>query len=118
MPCEIRTTEKFEKEAKRLIGKFPSLKSELKSLSQTLLINPKQGTPLGKNFYKIRPAIKSKGKGKSGGAGVITNLIVQKRVTDNPDHLYLATIYDKSEKENIGDKELESMLKEITAREK
>jgi hypothetical protein len=118
MPCELRTTEKFEKEAKRLIKKFPSLKSELKVLSESLSLNPKQGTAIGKNFFKIRLAIKSKGSGKSGGARVITNLIVQRRELEILDRLYLATIYDKSEKGNVTDKELESMLKEITAREK
>jgi len=117
MRCEIRTTEKFEKEAKHLIRKFPSLKSELKSLSESLESNPRQGVSLGKSFYKIRLGIKSKGVGKSGGARVITNLILQKR-SEEPDHLYLATIYDKSEKENVGNKELEQMLQEILLKEK
>ena len=118
MPCEIRTTEKFEKEAKRLIKKFPSLKSELKVLSDSLALNPTQGISLGKNFFKIRLAIKSKGTGKSGGARVITNLIVHKLEPKISDRLYLATIYDKSEKETVGNKELESMLKEITERDR
>ncbi len=34
--------------------------------------NPTSGTSLGHNLYKIRLAIASKGKGKSGGARVIT----------------------------------------------
>lgn len=49
-------------------------------------------------------AIASKGKGKSGGARVITNL----KVTETT--VYLLTIYNKSDKENITDKEL---LKDI-----
>jgi len=38
--------------------------------------NPRLGTAIGKNCYKIRLSIRSKGKGKSGGARVITHLIV------------------------------------------
>lgn len=49
-------------------------------------------------IYKIRLAIKSKGKGKSGGARVITYVL-----TDN-NEIYLLTIYDKSEFDSIDDK--------------
>jgi len=51
--------------------------------------------------------IKSKGKGKSGGARVITTLFVDDEI------VYLLTIYDKSDKTTIGDKELENLLKHI-----
>jgi len=68
---------------------------------------PEQGTPLGNNCYKIRLAIASKGKGKSGGSRVITYVHVLQTT------VYLLTIFDKSEKENIPDKELEGLLKEI-----
>ena len=67
---------------------------------------PVQGIPLGNDCYKIRLAIRSKGKGKSGGARVITCVkVVNEKV-------YLITIYDKSEKEDISSKELSSILKE------
>jgi len=65
------------------------------------------GTPLGHECYKIRLAIASKGKGKSGGARVITYLQVLKN------SIFLLSIYDKSEKENITDKELQEILKNI-----
>jgi len=62
---------------------------------------------LGNNCYKIRIAIASKGKGKSGGARIITFLqIVNKTV-------FLLSIYDKSEKENISDQELTTLLEQI-----
>ena len=118
MPCEIRTTAKFEKEAKRLIKKYPSIKAELKKLGEALSQNPKQGDPLGKNFYKVRLAIKSKGKGKSGGARVITNLIFRTDLTQEISRLYLATIYDKSERETINEIELAEMLNNILTSEK
>ena len=44
-------------------------------LFEELSENPILGTSLGDNCYKVRVAIKSKGKGKSGGARVITYII-------------------------------------------
>ena len=52
-------------------------------------------------------AITSKGKGKSGGSRVITHLKVSHT------SVYLLSIYDKSDQENISDKELKELLKEI-----
>jgi len=69
--------------------------------------NPFSGIPLKKGFYKIRLVIKSKGKGKSGGARVITYFkIVAETV-------YLISIYDKSEQSDISDSELGKLLDEI-----
>lgn len=63
-----------------------------------------QGTPLGRNCYKIRLAVSSKGRGKSGGARIITNIVISEET------VYLLSIYDKSEKENLTDKELLELL--------
>jgi len=68
---------------------------------------PELGTAIGKNCYKIRLAIKSKRKGKSGGARVITYVYV------NAETVYLLSIYDKSEKENLAEGELEALLSEL-----
>ena len=108
MSYNVKTIVVFEKQAKRLIKKYASLKLELSKLIQELKENPIQGTSLGKGCYKIRVSIASKGKGKSGGARVITNFVV----TDLT--VYLLSIYDKSDKENLTDKELEEFLKQIT----
>lgn len=97
----------FEKQAKKLIKKYPSLKKELLELVKELKRNPSQGIALGKNCFKIRIAISSKGKGKSGGGRIITNIVV----TENT--VFLLTIYDKSEQENITEKELEALLEFI-----
>lgn len=59
---------------------------------------------LGKNCFKIIIAIASKGKGKSGGARIITNFVIKE------ESIFLLTIYDKSAKENITDKELIELL--------
>jgi mRNA-degrading endonuclease RelE of RelBE toxin-antitoxin system len=68
MNFSIILSDKFKKEAKRLIKKFPSLKEELTELNGILTTHPETGTPLGNDTYKVRLAIKSKGKGISGGA--------------------------------------------------
>lgn len=72
-----------------------------------MISNPIQGTSLGKGFFKIRLAIKSKGIGKSGGAKVITFV----KVVD--EMVYLLSIYDKSEKSDINFEELNSLFGEI-----
>ncbi len=77
MNFSVIPSDKFKKEAKRLIKKFPSLKQELSELSATLEEQPDFGTPLGNEIYKVRIAIKSKGKGKSGGARVITYIVTE-----------------------------------------
>jgi mRNA-degrading endonuclease RelE of RelBE toxin-antitoxin system len=108
MSYKVKTIPKFDKELKRLVKKYPSLKSEFVDLIKGLKENPDQGTPLGNHCFKIRIAISSKGKGKSGGARVITYLQVVETT------VYLLTIYDKSEDENISDKELLELLKWIS----
>jgi mRNA-degrading endonuclease RelE of RelBE toxin-antitoxin system len=107
MKYSVIPTPKFKNEAKRLIKKFPSLKSELYFFEQELSMNPYQGIPLGQNAYKIRLAIKSKGKGKSGGARVITFVI------NEQEEVYLLSLYDKSEIENIDDKILRKLISEV-----
>ena len=97
----------FQRQAKRLSKKFPSLKNELNQLKESLYLEPKQGKPIGNDCYKIRLAIKSKGKGKSGGARIITHLHI------TATKVYLLCIYDKSEKEELTDKELKNLLSYI-----
>ena len=104
MSYKVKFIPKFEKELKRLAKKFPSIKSDFSILLQSLKSNPKLGTSLGNECFKIRMAIASKGKGKSGGSRVITCF----KVTQHT--VYLLTIFDKSEQENISDKEIKELL--------
>jgi hypothetical protein len=97
----------FDKQAKRLAKKFPSLKNDLIALVDTLIETPEQGKALGNNFYKIRLAITSKGKGKSGGARIISYI----KITNTT--VYMASIYDKSDKSTITDKELQKIFELI-----
>lgn len=107
MSYNVKFISKFEKELKRLSKKYPSLKYDFSLLLQSLKHDPTQGIPLGNGCYKVRLAISSKGKGKSGGARVITCF----KISYNT--VYLLTIFDKSELENISDKELKELLKYI-----
>jgi hypothetical protein len=103
----FQTSEEFDRQFKRLFKKYQSLIADLLQLKQELESNPYEGDALGGNCYKVRMAIASKGKGKSGGARVITCIRVEK------DIIHLLTIFDKSEIDNISDKYLDSLRKEI-----
>ena len=105
MSYKVFTIPPFDRQLKRLSGKYPSLKKEIAELFHSLEKNPDQGQAIGDSYYKIRLAIASKGKGKSGGARVITYFIVSAK------SVYLLSIYDKSERATISDSELESLLK-------
>ncbi|MBA4411359.1 MAG: type II toxin-antitoxin system RelE/ParE family toxin [Bacteroidota bacterium] len=107
MNYKVEVTAKFKKQVRHLLKKYPSLKGELAVLFDSLVSEPKQGTPIGHDCYKIRLAIQSKGKGKSGGARVITHL----HVTETS--VYLITIFDKSSQANISDAEIIALIKDI-----
>ena len=107
MSFSVVPSDKFKREAKRLIKKYPSLKQELTALSDTLTMHPDAGTPLGNDTYKIRIAVKSKNKGKSGGARVITYLLTEHK------EVYLLTIYDKSEFDIVDDKMLQNIISSL-----
>lgn len=103
----ILPTKQFAKDLKELGKKYPSIAADLRQLNQELLQNPQQGTPLGKSCFKIRLKISSKRQGKSGGARVITCL----KIIDET--LWLLTMYDKSEIENVSDAFLDGLIKEL-----
>jgi mRNA-degrading endonuclease RelE of RelBE toxin-antitoxin system len=105
MSYSIEVSALFEKQIKRLSKKFPSVKKEYSDLITLLKQNPVQGTAIGNNCYKIRFAIASKGKGKSGGARIITHL----KITQTK--IYLLSIYDKSEQSDITDNDLKEWIK-------
>ena len=112
MKCEVRTTDNFEKAAKPLLKKYKSLSRELQELESEFLGRPDLGTSLGHNVYKIRLAIKSKGKGKSGGARVITYLEVETAIDEEAMTVYLLTIYDKSKVDSISKQEIDRLIEE------
>jgi len=107
MSYNIIPTHRFEKELKRLVKKYPSLKNEFAGLIQNILTKPTIGTLIGNHCYKIRMAIASKGKGKSGGSRAISYVYIE-TVT-----VYLLTIYDKNEKEDLKPNELKEMIENL-----
>jgi len=107
MSFKAYTIPSFDKQLKRLAGKYPSLASEYTDLITSLEADPTQGTSLGRGCYKVRLAIASKGKGKSGGARVISYVKVVK------ESVYLLSIFDKSEQEAITKEQLTALLREL-----
>ena len=112
LKCKIIYGTLFEKELKRLAKRYASITSDLAILIPILEENPKSGTSLGGELYKIRLAIKSKGKGKSGGARIITYYLSK----DN--ELFLLSIFDKSEQGTISDKKIAQVLQESLTQSK
>lgn len=106
MNYKIVLSENFTKEAKKLSKKYPSLKSDLTALFKELEKNPTIGTSLGNDIYKIRLAITSKNKGKSGGARVLSFVkVIQSTVL-------LFSIYNKGDVNTISDTEIKELIKE------
>ncbi len=108
MNVSITIHDEFKRQARRLSKKYKSLKSDLQTLQRELLDNPLQGVDLGGGVRKIRMAISSKGKGKSGGARVLTLTVL---VHDDAD-VTLLTIYDKNEIENVADEYIKWLVSE------
>ncbi len=107
MSYSIETTENFKKEAKKLIKKYRSLRNEIEELGAILEENPTTGTDMGNNVYKIRLGVKSKGKGKRGGARVMTQVKILNQT------VYMFSIYSKGEKDDISDDEIKNLINDI-----
>ncbi len=106
MSFAVDVTKGFEREAKWLFKRHASLPDDIRVLIDSLETDPHQGVPLGRQCYKVRMAIRSKGKGKSGGARVITCVVAVRET------VYLLSIYDKSEQDSVSDARLKAMLEE------
>jgi mRNA-degrading endonuclease RelE of RelBE toxin-antitoxin system len=116
----VKITKTFKVAAKPLLKKYRSLPKDLLNLEKELIKIPRLGTHLGKDAYKIRLKITSKGKGKSGGARIIslveTTLIgFAEIVSDEEITVNLITIYDKTDIDNISDKELKDLIQNFKA---
>lgn len=109
MSVRVIPTEVFTRAFKILKKKYRSLESDLLELEEVLKNDPFAGDDLGKGLRKVRMAIKSKNKGKSGGARVITyqDIIFSSEGTN----IFLLTIYDKSSREDVSTNELKALLK-------
>jgi hypothetical protein len=106
MGIKISFTPLFEKYFKRYAKKYPSLKTDLEQLEKQLMKNPTLGTNLGGGLYKIRLAVKSKVKGKSGGFRVVSYYIDSL----NPNEIKLVILYDKSELGDISKTDIQKII--------
>jgi mRNA-degrading endonuclease RelE of RelBE toxin-antitoxin system len=102
MNFEVAT--EFEKSLKRLSKKYPSLKADYLAFLNELKKNPLLGDEIFPNCRKARIAIKSKGKGKSGGGRIIFYFELVE------DKIILLFVYDKSEMENVQTAFIEQIL--------
>ena len=101
----------FERRAKALAKKYKSFPADYDAFLDELQENPFGGDPLGHNTYKHRMVIAAKGKGKSGGARVITYNVQQQ--TANEVLVTLMSIYDKSEINSVSDAYLRQLVSEV-----
>jgi len=91
MAFEVVLTPDFKKDLKQIAKKHKQILKDIAGLIDQLTGNPAMGTDLGQNVYKIRLAISGTNKGKSGGARVITYVVIVDKT------VFLAEIYLKSE---------------------
>lgn len=94
MNFEIIPTPDFERAFKALAKRHRSLKQDILEFINSLQQNPFQGDELSPGIRKIRMAITSKGRGKAGGARIITYTIV---TTEKEGCVFLIDIYDKAD---------------------
>jgi len=106
MNYKVVISSEFAKEAKRITKKHPGIKKDISKLVTELTINPTLGTDLGNNFYKIRLSVSGTNKGKSGGARVITYVILDQET------VLLTEIYLKSEHDSADVSVLVNRLKD------
>lgn len=106
MSLKIIPTDSFKRDVKKLKKKYPRITESLKNLNKELL-KGEYGVRIGKEVYKKRIRNVDIKKGKSGGFRVIgyNDLDMEK--------FYLLTLYSKSDKETIYDKEIVDLLKKI-----
>ena len=112
MSCNITVSvsDDFAKEAKRLAKKYPSFKQDYKEFLESFKNNPLQGDEIAKNIRKIRMAIKAKGKGKSGGARVITFNVL----TDVENgHVIFLLLYDKEDASTVKVNVVKQLVREM-----
>ena len=103
-------TEEFLRQAKRLAKHNRSLADDIDELQHVLMDNPNSGIDLGGGKHKVRLAVKSKGRGKSGGMRVITLVVA---VEPDDTCINLLTIYDKKEISNVSDHYIDQIIKNI-----
>ena len=109
MNVEVIIMQTFKPDFKRLRRKYRSLDGDMAHLIADLRKNPLQGISIGHGMRKMRLPISSKGRGKSGGARVISHVTIVAEVDGAI--VRLLKIYDKAKRETISDAELHELLR-------
>lgn len=110
MNFDVKTTPHFERAAKVLAKRYRSFKDDLREFVKELGKDPMQGTELSPGIRKIRLAIVSKGKGKSGGARVITYTVC---ASESEGRVYLIDVYDKADFSTVSVSIVKKMIAEL-----
>ena len=106
----VKVATSFKKAFKRLNKKYRSLEKDVDNTVLQLASDPFIGADLGNGVRKVRMAISDKGKGKSGGARIITYVL---KTDEDTGQVTLLTIYDKNEQDTITRKEIGELLAEL-----
>lgn len=110
MNVSIEIGPEFKRQFKRLAKKYHSLIDDFESWKNEILENPLVGDDLGSGVRKVRMSIESKGKGKSGGARILTfNILID---VENME-ITLLTIYDKNEISNVNDEYIKFLIENL-----
>lgn len=110
MSFEIKTSAHFSAEVKRLTKRYRGFSDDLRVFIDNLRANPLQGDEIAPNTRKIRMTITAKGRGKSGGARVIT---FNTLVSEKEGAIALLLIYDKAEASNVKMNVVKEIIKEM-----
>jgi mRNA-degrading endonuclease RelE of RelBE toxin-antitoxin system len=107
-PITVDETDKFRKEVKKLLKRYNSARKDIEPLIKQLESGEIPGDRIVGNkypVYKVRVPNSDTRKGKSSGYRVIYYTIT-------PEAILLTTIYSKSDRQNISNKEVEDIIEE------
>lgn len=110
MSYVISRHKEFDRSIKRLLKRYHSLSDDYEDFIDSLQKNPYQGAELSPGIRKIRMAITSKGRGKSGSARVITANAI---VAEHEGRIALLTIYDKEDASTVRLNVIKQMAREL-----
>jgi hypothetical protein len=102
----IEYSDNFLKEAKQLSKKFKLIKADLQQAVKEIETQNDLGVYLGFNLFKKRVKNSSVPTGKSGGFRIIIYQQIENKII-------LISIYSKTQKENLSDEELSTLIKSL-----
>ena len=111
---KVYTIPEFDRSLVRLSKKYRSLKTEYLEFIEKIENEGVQGTALGNGIFKARFAVKSKGKGKSGGLRIISYRDVIIALEEKV--VLLIDIYDKNEFSTVDKKVLQKRIADFISK--